>query len=316
MNQGAVPSRIPVPRNMKALKPAESSQEQEGFVNVTGGRVWYRIVERGSGTPLLTLHGGPGVPHDYLEPLEHLGDERPVVFYDQLGCGRSERPSDSSLWRVDRFVEELAQVRAALGLERIHLLGQSWGTMLATEYLLTGPAGVRSVMMANPAISVPRFIADVSRLRRALPEFARKALDRCSAREGATSAEYQVATLEFYRRHVCRLDPWPDAFNRSVAGMGAKSYEAMWGPNEFTATGVLKDFDRTARLGEIKLPMLFLAGRYDETTPEAAAYYQSLVPGSELVIFEKSSHMPQLEETERYLAVVRDFLARSEKHPT
>ena len=294
----------------------ELSKGREGYIEVPGGRVWYRIAGGGAGIPLLTLHGGPGVPHDYLEPLEGLGDERPVVFYDQLGCGRSDRPTDQSLWRVERYVQELVQVLAALGLARVHLLGQSWGTMLAAEYLLTRPAGVRSVMMANPAISVPRFIADVTRLRRALPEFARKALDRCSAREGANSAEYQVATLEFYRRHVCRLDPWPDAFNRSVAGMGAESYEAMWGPNEFTATGVLKDFDRTARLGEIKLPMLFLAGRYDESTPETAAYYQSLVPGSELAIFEKSSHMPQLEETERYLAVVRDFLARSEKHPT
>jgi proline iminopeptidase len=301
---------------MKALKPAESSEAREGFVNVTGGRVWYRIAGRGSGIPLLTLHGGPGVPHDYLEPLEELGNDRSVVFYDQLGCGRSDRPSDPSLWRVDRFVDEIAQVRAALGLEQIHLLGQSWGTMLAAEYLLTRPAGIRSVMMANPAISVPRFIADVTRLRHELPEFARRVLEQCTALEGATSAEYQVATLEFYRRHVCRLDPWPEAFERSVAGMGAESYEAMWGPNEFTATGVLKDFDRSARLGEIKLPMLFIAGRYDETTPEAAAYYQSLVPGSELVIFEKSSHMPQLEETERYLAVVRDFLSRSEKHRT
>jgi proline iminopeptidase len=292
----------------------ESSQVREGYLEVTGGRVWYRVAGGGAGIPLLTLHGGPGVPHDYLEPLERLGDERPVVFYDQLGCGRSERPSDRSLWRVERYIEELKQVRAALGLARIHLLGQSWGTMLATEYLLSHPPGVQSVIMANPAISIPRFIADVTRLRGQLPEFARTALERCSAAAGANDPAYQVATLEFYRRHVCRLDPWPDAFNRAVAGMGKESYEAMWGPNEFTTTGVLKDFDRSARLGELKLPMLFLAGRYDEATPESAAYYRSLAPGSELVIFEKSSHMPQLEETDRYLAVVRDFLMRTERN--
>jgi proline iminopeptidase len=292
----------------------KSSQAREGYVEVTGGRVWYRVAGGGSGIPLLTLHGGPGVPHDYLEPLERLGDERRVVFYDQLGCGRSDRPADNSLWRVERYVEELAQVRAALGLARIHLLGQSWGTMLATEYLLTRPHGVQSVIMANPAISIPRFMADVTRLRNKLPEFARTALESCSAAAGANDPAYQVATLEFYRRHMCRLDPWPDAFNRSVAGMGMESYEAMWGPNEFTATGVLKDFDRSARLVEIKLPMLFLAGRYDEATPESAAYYRSLAPDSELVIFEKSSHMPQLEEPDRYLAVVRDFLNRAERN--
>jgi proline iminopeptidase len=292
----------------------ELSKGREGFVEVTGGRVWYRIAGGGAGIPLLTLHGGPGVPHDYLEPLEGLGDERPVVFYDQLGCGRSDRPTDQALWRVERYVQELAQVRAALGLARIHLLGQSWGTMLATEYLLTRPAGVQSVIMANPAISSPRFIADVTRLRNGLPEFARTALESCSAAAGANNPAYQVATLEFYRRHMCRLDPWPEEFNRSMAGMGMESYKAMWGPNEFTATGLLKDFDRSARLGELKLPILFLAGRYDEATPESAAYYRTLAPGSELVIFENSSHMPQLEEPERYLAVVRDFLARAERN--
>jgi proline iminopeptidase len=292
----------------------DSSRAREGYVKVTGGRVWYRIAGGGAGIPLLTLHGGPGVPHDYLEPLERVGDERPVVFYDQLGCGRSDRPTDKSLWRVERYVQELAQVRSALGLKQIHLLGQSWGTMLATEYLLTRPAGVKSVVMANPTISIPRFIADVTRLRSELPDFARTALESCSAAAGANNPAYQVATLEFYRRHMCRLDPWPDEFNRAMAGMGMESYEVMWGPNEFTATGVLKDFDRSARLGEIKLPILFLAGRYDEATPASAAYYQRLAPGSELVIFEKSSHMPQLEEAERYLAVVRDFLTRAEQN--
>ena len=171
-------------------------------------------------------------------------------------------------------------------------------------------------MMAMPEIARPRFMADVTRLRNGLPEFGRPVWESCSGGAGANNPAYQVATLEFYRRHMCRLDPWPEEFNRSMAGMGMESYKAMWGPNEFTATGVLKDFDRSERLGELKLPMLFLAGRYDEATPESAAYYRSLAPGSELVIFEKSSHMPQLEEPERYLAVVRDFLARAERNST
>jgi proline iminopeptidase len=114
----------------------------EGTISVPGGRVWYRIVGGGAaGTPLLVLHGGPGAPHDYLENLIALADERPVVFYDQLGCGRSERPDDPSLWRVERFVAELAAVLQTLGLSRVNLLGQSWGTMLAVEYLLSGTSG-------------------------------------------------------------------------------------------------------------------------------------------------------------------------------
>ena len=108
-------------------------QPHEGFVAVPGGRVWYKVVGSGSGTPLLLLHGGPGATSHYLEPLSALGDERPVIFYDQLGCGRSDRPSDTNLWRVERFVEELKMVRQTLGLRRLHILGHSWGAMLAAE---------------------------------------------------------------------------------------------------------------------------------------------------------------------------------------
>ena len=292
---------------------AASSLAREGFVAVTGGRVWYRIVGEGAGTPLLLMHGGPGVPHDYLEPLEALGDERPVVFYDQLGCGRSDLPDNPSLWRLERFVAEAAQLRTALGLERVHILGQSWGTILATEYLLGKPAGVQCVVMANPCLSVPRYLADMKRLCAELPTAAREAIARAEAQGGEETPEYQIAAFEFYRRHVCRLETWPAALNRSVAGMGAQPYMTMWGANEFTCTGNLHEYDSTARLGEISIPALFLAGRFDETTPESTAWYQSLVPGSELAIFEHSSHMPQLEEPARYLAVVRDFLRRADR---
>jgi proline iminopeptidase len=288
------------------------SRDREGFIAVTGGRVWYRIAGEGTGIPLMLMHGGPGVPHDYLEPLEALGDERPVVFYDQLGCGRSDQPDDPSLWRLERFVTEAAQVRAALGLRRVHILGQSWGTILAAEYLLGRPAGVRSVVMANPCLSVPRYLEDMKRLCADLPLGAREAIAYADVHGGEDTPEYQIATFAFYRRHVCRLQTWPDALNRSVAGTGAQPYQTMWGANEFTCTGNLREYNSTAGLNKIEIPALFLAGRFDETTPEATAWYQSLVPNSELAIFEHSSHMPQLEEPARYLSVVRDFLRRAD----
>ena len=110
---------------------------EEGYIDVPGGKVWYRAVgDNADGTPLLCLHGGPGFTHYYLEPLEALADRRRVIFYDQLGCGRSDRPGDLSLWNVDRFVAELAQVRSALNLDRLHLFGSSWGGMLAMQYVL------------------------------------------------------------------------------------------------------------------------------------------------------------------------------------
>ena len=121
----------------------------EGFVQTPGGRVWYRIVGSGSRTPLLVLHGGPGVPSTYLKPLAALADERPVVFYDQLGAGKSDHPKDSTLWTVDHYVSELARVREALGLREVHLYGHSWGTVLATEYALTKPKGLEKIGRAH-----------------------------------------------------------------------------------------------------------------------------------------------------------------------
>ena len=289
-----------------------AKRAREGFVRVEGGRVWYRVVGSGGGIPLITLHGGPGAPHDYLEPLEALADERPVVFYDQLGCGKSDRPSDKKLWRVERFVKELAQLRRALKLDRAHILGQSWGTMLAVDYLLTRPAGVASVILADPAISIPRWIADANRLRGKLPKSVRDALSSHEQSGDIGCLEYQAATLAFYKRHVCRLDPWPPAMERMLRGIGGEVYSAMWGPNEFVATGSLKNYDRSARLREIDIPTLFLCGRYDEATPESTAFYRRQVRGAEMVIFEKSSHMPQLEELAKYLRVVRDFLNRAD----
>jgi pimeloyl-ACP methyl ester carboxylesterase len=147
----------------KGLEPGE------GYVDVPGGRVWYRIVGRGTATPVLVLHGGPGAPSYYLKPLAALADERPVVFYDQLGAGHSDPITDTTLLTVDRFVAELAAVRAALGLHEVHILGHSWGTMLATDYLLTKPAGVRSVILASPALSIPRWLADADTLLAAMP---------------------------------------------------------------------------------------------------------------------------------------------------
>jgi proline iminopeptidase len=283
------------------------------MIAVTGGRVWYQIVGTGDAIPLLTLHGGPGFPHNYLLPLAALADERPIVFYDQLGCGRSDRPDNLHLWRADRFVEELATVRQALGLDRIHLLGQSWGTMLATDYMLTQPAGVISLILASPPLSIPRWLADAARYRAALPTKIQAILARHEATGTTDSAEYEEATMVYYRRHVCRLEPWPEPLERTLAEVGWPVYHAMWGPNEFFMTGNLKDYDRTDRLGEITVPTLFTCGRYDEATPEATAWYQSLVPGAEVAIFEQSSHLTHLEEPETYLATIRAFLRRVEE---
>ena len=290
----------------------KAAATREGHVAVTGGRVWYRVVGDGDAIPLVTVHGGPGATHDYLEPLSGLADERPVVFYDQLGAGRSDAPDDVSLWTNDRLVDELGRLLDALDLTRVHLLGQSWGSIVAAEYALQRPDRLVSVVLADPCLSMPRFAAGAAALRAALPAEVRAVLDRHEAAGTTDSEEYEAATMEFYRRHLCRLDPWPDALMRSFGQLNQTIYERMQGPNEFTVTGVCRDYDIGDRLGQLAVPALFLCGRHDETRPQETAFFHSLVPGAELVVFEESSHVPHLEEPDRYLQVLRDFLHRTE----
>jgi proline iminopeptidase len=213
------------------------------------------------------------------------------------------------------MVDELGRLLEDLALGRVHLLGQSWGSIIVAEYALRTPGRVAGLILANPCLSLPRYAAGTAALRAALPAPVREALDRHEAAGTTDSEEYQEAEMEFFRRHGCRLDEWPDALMRTFSRTNQSIYERMQGPSEFRITGIHKDYDLSGRLGELTVPTLFLAGRNDMARPEDAAWYHSLVPGSELVIFEDSSHMPHLEEPELYLQVLRDFLQRAEQEP-
>ena len=290
----------------------EMMNKREGFVEVEGGRVWYRSMGTGR-VPLLLLHGGPGAGHDYLEPLEALSADRRVIFYDQLGCGRSDRPDNPALWRIERFVSELAQVRQALGLSQVHLLGHSWGGWLAIEYLLGQPSGVVSVVLASTSASLPEMVAEIHKLKAKLPPDLRDVMGRHEATGDFANAEYQAAVMEFYKRHLCRLDQWPDCLMRVVANLdGNQVYSTMNGPNEFTVVGNLKDWERRDRIHEISVPTLVTVGGYDEVPLPCAQTLHKGVRGSELAVFDQSSHMAMLEESDRYIDRVAEFLMRSE----
>ncbi len=291
-----------------------ASGEAEGFVPVPGGNVWYRIAGSDSaGTPLLVLHGGPGASSDYLESLEALADERPIVFYDQLGGGNSDRPGDPSLWTVNRSVAEIEAVCKALGLSEVHILGQSWGTALAVEYTLSaGRDRTRSLILSAPCLSAARWAADQQRHTADLPEDVRAAIREGEVSGNFSSPDYQEAMMVFYNRHVCRMEPWPDCLNRTFEKLGVPVYEQMWGPSEFTVTGTLREYDCTPRLGGITVPVLFTCGEYDEASPATTAFYASLVPGAEVVVFPDASHEHHLEKTEEYLKTVREFLRQAD----
>jgi proline-specific peptidase len=288
-----------------------------GHIPVTGGNVWYRRSGSGERVPLLLLHGGPGAASYYMEPLaERLAAHRPVVVYDQLGCGRSDRPADTSLWTVDRSVQELEQVRAALGLDRCHLLGQSWGGWLAIDYMARQPEGIVGLVLASTSASIPQFMAEARRLIEQLPEPASSTLISLGERGAYDDPDYLAAVDVFYHRHLCRADPWPEALVKSVEQMdGNPVYLTMNGPTEFDVIGLLRDWDRSADLHRIASPTLITVGRYDELTPACAQTILEGVPDGRLVVFEESAHIAHLEEGERYAEVVEAFLREAEAMP-
>jgi proline-specific peptidase len=282
----------------------------EGYVEVEGGRVWYRRLGDGDALPVLLLHGGPGAAHDYMLPLaERLSEHRPAIVYDQLGCGRSDRPDDTSLWTVDRAVTEVDQVRAALDLDRCHLLGQSWGGWLAIDYMARKPAGIAGLVLASTSASIAQFVAGARGLIEHLPEPHRTALIELGARGEYDHPDYRAGEQEFYRRHLCRLDPWPDALVRSSDQMeGNQVYATMNGPTEFDVIGSLRTWDRIADLPEISVPTLVTCGRYDEITPACSETIVAGIPDARMVVFEKSAHVAHLEEPEEYASTVEEFL--------
>ncbi len=295
-----------------------ANSAKEGFVPFRGYKVWYRIVgekEAPGKLPLLCLHGGPGATHDYLEPLELMAATgRRVIFYDQLGVGNSDHPHNPALWTVPLFREELGVMRQELGLDHVHILGQSWGGMLGMEYALTQPTGLASLIVADSPASMPQWVAEANRLREELPAEVQATLLKHEAAGTTDDPAYEEAMMVFYRRHVCRVDPFPDYVARAFAHMAEtpEVYHTMNGPSEFHVIGTLKDWDITARLGEIRVPTLVVSGRYDEATPAIAETVHRGIKGSEWVLFEHSSHMPHVEETERFMAVLTTFLDRVE----
>jgi L-proline amide hydrolase len=292
-------------------------KRSEGFVPFRGYKTWYRIVgeeEDDGKLPVLLLHGGPGGTHDYLESLEALAETgRRAIFYDQLGCGKSDR-ADESLWNVETFVDEVGAVRSELGLDRIHLFGSSWGGMLAMEYALTQPSGLESLIISSSPSSMRQWVEETGRLRRELPEDVQAVLDKHEAAGTTGDPEYEQACEVFYKRHVCRLDEWPDYVVRSfqfIAEHG-EVYRYMNGPSEFHVVGTLKGWDITERLGEIRVPTIVVTGEFDEATPAINRTVSGAIPGAEAVIYPGCSHTAFVEDPEGYIRLLDDFLTRVE----
>jgi pimeloyl-ACP methyl ester carboxylesterase len=267
----------------------------DGFVEWSAGSTWYTVAGEGERTPLLCLHGGPGSTHHYFAPLLELADERPVVLYDQLGCGRSSSASGRH-WSLALFLEELDALRRELRLDRVHLLGTSWGGMLALEHALAHQDSLASLILSSSLASADEWQHEVKRLFDAIE------IDD----PGAAEEELEA-------RHVYRGDPDRQELRSMRAERGSSVYEVMWGANEWTVTGALRGWDVRPRLHELRVPTLVIRGGHDLSTPLVARTLVDGIADAREVVLEESSHMPVLEETERYLATVRGFLNDTER---
>ncbi len=292
-------------------------RSESRFLKVDGYRIYLRTFgAQNWGRTVLCVHGGPGGTHDYLLPLSDFARYGfRVVFYDALGCGRSDLPDGTELYTLEHDLRVLEMVRRSLGSDRIHLMGSSYGGMLALAYASRHSERLISLVATGGLSDVPFASREMKRLVRALPRSTQVVLRKYERRGEFQHPEYEAATMQFYRRHVCRLWPWPEELQSTLMRISRPVYGTMNGPNEFTIIGNIKDIDFSDQLHRIAVPSLILHGRYDEVTPAVGERIHRRIPGSRLHIFPRSSHTSFWEERSAYMQLVRDFLRAAEKGP-
>lgn len=296
---------------------------QTRMVPFRDGETWVQITSpdapRADALPLFVLHGGPGMAHDYVRNIAELADEtgRVVIHYDQIGCGRSTHLPDAprDFWTPELFVDEFHAVRAALGIDRYHILGQSWGGMLGAEIAVRRPEGLTSLSICNSPASMTLWVKAANELRDQLPRESQDALTRHEAAGTVSDPEYLAATMEFYRRHVCRVEPMPTDFVDSEKQMEAEPtvYHTMNGPNEFHVIGTLGDWTIIERLPHIVAPTLVVAGEFDEATPATWAPFVDRIPEVRSHVFAGASHCTHLEQPAEFRAVIATFLTEHDR---
>jgi len=289
-------------------------------VSTTAGmyRVWVKRVGNNPGLRLLLLHGGPGATHEYLEACDSYlpGAGVEYYYYDQLGSGFSDRPDEPSLWEVDRFVDEVEQVRRALRLGRNNfvLYGQSWGGILAIEYALRYQQHLRGLVISNMMSSVPAYNAYAEQVL--MPQMDQAALAEIKSLEASGETDnpryMQLLTEQHYVHHVLRMPTagWPDPVQRAFAHINQTIYESMQGPSELgiSADAKLAHWDRSKDLSSIEVPTLVIGARYDTMDPVHMQMMAGRLPGGRYLYCPNGSHMAMYDDQQTYFAGLIDFL--------
>ena len=297
----------------------EPAYDEQGFIPYEHKGVfydlWYGKLGKGGRPPALVLHGGPGGSHYNLVALQALSEDRPVIFYDQLGCGNSQRPDDPSLWRPERFFGEVSAVTAALRLDEYHLIGHSWGTTLATGYFRGRPGGAITLSLHSPILSFPKYLADVAPgLKKGLPDGHAKIIDECELGGRERNEDYEKAVMSFVRKNVTLTWPFPGPMLRLVEKKNHQIHDVMVGcDSELNITGNLRDLDVSGYLKDISVPVLFTAGEHDLCTPAFTEWHGSLAKDPEIHIIKNSAHMTLIDRPEEVISLQKEFLLKGER---
>lgn len=282
------------------------------LIPIEGGKykVWTKKVGGGS-IEMLMLHGGPGCTHEYFECFEDFLPQQGIKFYyyDQLGSAYSDQPKDTTLWTVDRFREEVEQVRTALGLTNFYLYGQSWGGLLGIEYALNYQRHLKALIISNMTASIASYEKYINELRQKFPLETRRILEKFEAKQDYNAPEYQeIMFNKLYLKHICRIDPWPDPLQRAFKHLSTDVYNTMQGPNEFVVIGNFKGWNRWNDLKNIRVPTLLIVGRYDTMRVEDIQKMGELIPNSRVIICEKGSHLSMYDDQEEYFRELIKFI--------
>jgi proline-specific peptidase len=306
----AADATLPQP-DPRLWAPPPNIPNREGFAVAANGQIFYRHFGGGGRLPLVVLHGGPAAGHRYMLPYAQIALDRPVIFYDQSGCGRSAAPPELKRYTVTRYVAELEALRAHLGLDRMLLLGHSWGGFLAPAYAAHFPDRVAGLVLAGSAARWHDFAIAAERW---LGELGPQAVAtvRKAERSGKTEdPAYQALLERYYALHLCRLAHWPNFLDETGAAIGRNPvYQYLNGPSEFQFTGALARYDGSPAARSIRVPTLITCGEYDEAPPPIARSLAALIPGSRVEAFAGLSHMSHIEDPARVMGVTRRFLDR------
>ncbi len=281
----------------------------EGYVNVKGGKIWYRILGEGKQTPILMLHGGPGGTSKSFYQFASLGQDRPVIIFDQLGSGQSDYHTDTTLLKVENFVEQVQALKTSLGLKEFYLHGHSWGTALALEYYLKYPKGIKAMIFNSPYFSTSVWKADADTLISTLPDSIQLAIKTGEKNHDFESPQYKNANEVFSKNFGVRKTRLTSELDTSTSKGNKFIYNYMWGPTEFTATGTLINYNRVQSLKTIKVPTLFITGEFDEARPATVKYFQSLVPNAKYVMIEGAGHGTMHDNKSQNISAIKTFLA-------